>query len=196
MPNLTRKEITRLFYRASMTALGFDPDKKYGVTKPPVRLTYSTYGKPDWSIGEDVIFIAFATMADETTQPIHETWKDAGRDLIRTHGANRVIRVSFTAYGPSCYDNLIKLRHAFMDGSSILRKADIMLIPDESVPQYAPEMYQNMWWDRADISLRFNNTMTWEEDVKTIEEVPVTITENPKGSSRTHTESGIIIKKG
>lgn len=196
MPNLTRKEIMRLFYRASMTALGYDPDKKYGTTKPPVRLTYSTYGKPDWSIGDDVLFITFAAMADETTQPIHETWKDAGRDLIRTHGVNRVIQASFTAYGPGCYENLIKLRHAFMDGSDILRKADIMLIPDESVPQYAPEMYQNMWWDRADISMRFNNTMTWEEDVKAIEEVPVSITENPEGSSRTYTESGIYIKKG
>lgn len=196
MPNLTRKEIMRLFYRASMTALGFDPDKKYGTTKPPVRLTYSTYGKPDWSVGDDVLFITFAAMADETTQPIHETWKDAGRDLIRTHGVNRVIQVSFTAYGPNCYENLIKLRHAFMDGSDILRAADIMLIPDESAPQYAPEMYQNMWWDRADMSMRFNNTMTWEEDVKAIEEVPVSITENPEGSSRTYTESGIYIKKG
>lgn len=28
MPNLTRKEIMRLFYRATMAAIGKDPDKK------------------------------------------------------------------------------------------------------------------------------------------------------------------------
>ncbi len=196
MPNLTRKEIMRLFYKASMTALGYDPDESYGTTPPPVRLTYSTFGKPDWTIKENVIFLTFAAMADETTQPIHEIWKDAGRDLVRVHGANRVIQVSFTAYGPDCVESLIKLKHAFMDGSAVLRKADILLIPDESVPRYAPEIYQNMWWDRADMSLRFNNTMTWEEDVKAIEEVPVSITENPQNTSRTYTESGIYIKKG
>ena len=196
MGNLTRKGIMRLFYRASMTALGFDPDKKYGAEKPPVRLTYSTYGKPDWTIDEDVLFLTFGTIADETTQPIHEIWKDADRDLIQVHFTNRVIQVSFTAYGPNCYENLIKVKHAFMDGSDILRSADIMMIPDESVPQYAPESYQNMWWDRADMSLRFNNTMSWEEDVKAIEEVPASIHENPQGSSRTYTESGIYIKKG
>ena len=59
MHNLTRKEIMRLFYRATMAAIGEDPDKKYRTLKPPVRLTYSTFGKPDWTVNDDVIFITF-----------------------------------------------------------------------------------------------------------------------------------------
>ena len=57
MPNLTRQEIMRLFYRATMAAIGEDPDKKYRTLNPPVRLTYSTFGKPDWTVNDDVIFL-------------------------------------------------------------------------------------------------------------------------------------------
>ena len=196
MPNLTRKEIMKIFYKATMAALGYDPNESYGIKKPPVRLTYSTFGKPDWTINEDVIFLTFADVSgDDTALPIHEEWVDAGRDLIRRHWMNRVLQISFTAYGPNGYDNLIRIKHAFLDGSDVLRKASIFLIPSPDTPQYAPENYQNMWWNRADLSLRFNNTMSWDEEVRAIEKVPVTIIDNPHGSNKTH-ETGIIIKKG
>ena len=198
MPNLTRKEIMRLFYRATMAAIGEDPDKKYGTSKPPVRLTYSTFGKPDWTVNDDVIFLTFHDAGgDDTTQPIHEVWEDAGRDLLCRHYINRVLQISFTAYGPNGYDHLLEVKHAFLDGSDVLRKAGIMIIPSAETPQYVPENYQNMWWDRADLTLRFNYLMHWDEDVKAIEKVPVTIHANPPGEShRVQTDSGIIIKKG
>ena len=197
MPNLTRKEILRIFYKATMAALGYDPDKSYGTKKPPVRLTYSTLGNPDWTVNEDVIFLTFSDASgDDTTQPVHETWISGERDLTLRHWTNRVVQISFTAYGPNGYDNLLKVRHAFMDGSDILRKADLLLIPSADTPQYVPENYQNMWWDRADLTLRFNNTMVWDETVRAIEKVPVTIIDNPIHTSHVNTDSGIIIKKG
>lgn len=196
MAVLSRKEILKIFYRATMSALGYDPDKKYGVKKPPVRLTYSTFGKPDWTVQDNVIFLTFSDVAgDDTVLPVHEEWIRAGRDFIRRHYMNRVIQISFTAYGPDGYDNLLKVRHVFMDGSSILRKAGVYLIPTADTPQYIPENYQNMWWDRADLVLRFNSTMSWDEEVRAIEEVPVTIIDNPQHTNRTH-QSGVIIKKG
>lgn len=196
MTNLSKKEIMATFYRATMEALGYNPDKRYGKQKPPVRLSYSAYGKPDWGIGEDVIFLAFNDVSDETTQPVHTTFEYKADEIIRRHWSNRVVQINFTAYGPKCYDRLLKLRHIFMDGSSILRKADLMMIPSADVPQYAPELYQNMWWERADLALRFNNTVIWDESVSTIEKVPITIKDNPSHTDRVHTDSGIIIKKG
>lgn len=196
MANLTRKEILRVFYRATMLAIGMDPDKAYGTEKPPVRISYPGEGQPDWTVEDDVIFLSYSDVSgDETTQPVHEEWKDSGKDLIRRHFTNRVLQISFVAYGPNGYDNLLKIRHAFLDGSSILRKADLMILPGADTPQYMPELYQNAWFSRADMSLRFNNTMTWDEDVRAIAQVPVTIHDNPAGTDRNH-DTGIIIKKG
>ena len=30
---------------------------------------------------------------------------------------NRVLQISFTAYGPNGYDHLLEVKHAFLDGS-------------------------------------------------------------------------------
>ncbi|WP_303229420.1 hypothetical protein [uncultured Dialister sp.] len=206
MKSLTRREIMAAFYRATMTALGLDPDKEYGKTKPPVRLTYPTHGAPDWTVKDDVVFLTYTDVSgDDTSQPVHEKWIDEETKLIRRHFTNRVIQIGFTAYGPNGYDNLLKIRHAFYDGSPVLRAADLMLIPSPETPQYVPENYQNMWWDRTDMSLRFNNTMWWDETVSIIQRVDITIKDNPKGSGKTTTEGGgvktdgdhgIIIKKG
>lgn len=196
MENLTRKEILKIFYKATMEALGHDSGKAYGTKKPLVRLTYSTFGKPDWTIDEDVVFLTFSDISgDDTSLPVHEEWIDAGRDLIRRHWTNRVFQISFTAYGPNGYDNLLKVRHHFMDGVPLLKKVAIYLIPSADTPQYVPENYQNMWWDRADLSLRFNHAMSWDEEIRAIEKVPVTIVDNPQQTTKTG-ETGIIIKKG
>lgn len=197
MGNVGRKAIMTAFYRATMAALGYDPYKNYGRQKPPVRLTYSTYGKPDWNIDDTVIFLTFTDVSgDDTSQPVHTTWEYGETELIRRHWNNRVLQINFTAYGPNCYEDLLRLRHVFMDGSEILRKSDLMLIPSADTPQYTPELYQNMWWERADLTLRFNNTVTWDETVSAIEKVPITIKDNPSHSDRVHEETGIIIKKG
>ena len=195
MAHLTRKEILAVFYRATMEALGYEPDEVRG--RPPVRLTYGTLGQPDWTIHDDVVFLTFSDVSgDDTAQPVHTEWIEGERDVTRRHWSNRVLQIQFVAYGPNGYDNLLKIKHVFLDGSKTLRGADILLIPTADTPQYVPENYQNMWWDRADLTLRFNNTLQWDEEVKAIEKVPVEIHDNPVGSDRVNHDTGILIKKG
>ena len=130
-------------------------------------------------------------------QPIHEFWENDGEDLRRKHFATRVLEVTFTAYGPNGYDKLIQLRHSLLDGSSILRKEKIYIIPTADTPQYVTELFQSMWFERTDLTLHFNNELFFDEKIRSIREVNGDIQANPAGNSKNIISSGnMIIKKG
>lgn len=201
---MTLEEMKKVFYEAVMTALGKDPSFNYRRNKPPVRISYPPYGQPDWTIKDDVVFISINFVSDETTQPVHERYKatEDGEKLIRTHYSNQVVQVMLTAYGPLSFDNLLTIRHHFYDGSTVLEKADFKIILSEAVPSYVPELFQDMWWPRSDLTLTFNHTVSYDESISYIQEVPIHIKDNPGTSTKVIEEqgdvgpSGIIIKKG
>lgn len=194
----TLKEIKKAFYRAAMTTLGYDPEKVYRKTKPPVRFIGSVLGNPDWNINDDVLFITIRDSGgDDVSQPVHEFWENDGEDLKRKHFATRVLEVIFTAYGPNGYDRLIQLRHSFLDGSSILRKEKIYIIPTADTPQYVTELFQSMWFERTDLTLHFNNELFFDEKIRSIHEVHGGIHANEAGQSKHMISAGnMIIKKG
>lgn len=186
MANQTKKELLQAAYRATMKALGYDPDKNYGSTPPPVRISYPAEGQPDWTADDDVVFIAFEDVpGDDTTQPVHEEWETKGDKLRKTHYSNRVVRFTWTAYGPHAYDNMIQLRHTLLDGADALRKAGLYIIPSPETPRYVPELYGGLWWKRADLAFSFNNMLVWDETVTPIETVPVDVHDNPGTSEHT-----------
>ena len=108
----------------------------------------------------------------------------------------RVFQVNLNAYGPSCYESLLKLRLELLRGRQKLKKQKIYIIPGKDSIQYAPELFQGRWWKRADLTLYFNVLVSVESIVKAIEEVNVTIKVNEPAQSIVTHESGIIIKKG
>lgn len=199
MATLKRAEIEEIFRVTVMNALGDDPDKNYGAKKPPVRFAYPAKGQPDWGINDDVVFILFSDTGDESTQTVDETWEASGSDLVRHHKANRVLQMSFVAYGPNGYDNLVTLRHAFLDNPSKLRTAGINVVPGGNAVTYAPEIFQEAWWDRADLQMRFNAPVEFDEDVHAINTVDVHINTDkalPVGSAGSITQLGdLAIKK-
>ena len=194
----TFKEIKKAFYQATMTTLGYDPEAVYKKTKPPVRFISSVLGNPDWNINDDVLFITIRDSGgDDVSQPVHEFWENDGEDLKRKHFATRVLEVIFTAYGPNGYDRLIQLRHSFLDGSSILRKEKIYIIPTADTPQYVTELFQSMWFERTDLTLHFNNELFFDEKIRSIHEVYGDIHANKAGHSKHMISAGnMIIKKG
>lgn len=194
----TLKEIKKAFYWAAMTTLGYDPEKVYRKTKPPVRFTGSVLGNPDWGINDDVLFMTLRDSGgDDVSQPVHEFWENDGEDLRRKHFATRVLEVIFTAYGPNGYDRLIQLRHSFLDGSSILRKEKIYIIPTADTPQYVTELFQSMWFERTDLTMHFNNELLFDEKIRSIHEVHGDIHANEAGQSKHMISAGdMIIKKG
>lgn len=205
MANLTSKDLKRVFYRATMVALGYDPDKAYGKAKPPVRMNYATFGAPDWKLSDDVVFLFVGeSSGNDVSTQVHTYWDDADPDILAIHTQTRVLEVTFTAYGPNCYDHLTDIRHRFIDGSTILRDAHIYVVQEASGVTYAPEFFQGSWWERADMTMHFNNLLEWDETVKTIETVPLDIHGNRPGSppasepgdvETTINQTGIVIRK-
>ena len=186
-------EFESLMWAELMDILGHDAK----TIPPPVRRSWPTDGGPDWKLTDNVVFMQCTEAAEDIMQPIDERWQSEGRDFLRESASTRTIQLRLNAYGPACYESLLKLRLELLLGRPKLKKQKIYIIPGKDSIQYAPELFQGRWWKRADLTLYFNVLISVESIVKEIEEVNVTIKANEPGTSDVILEPGeIIIKKG
>lgn len=186
-------EFESLMWAELMDILGHDAK----TIPPPVRRSWPTDGGPDWKLTDNVVFMQCTEAAEDIMQPIDERWQSEGRDFLRESASTRTIQLRLNAYGPACYESLLKLRLELLLGRPKLKKQKIYIIPGKDSIQYAPELFQGRWWKRADLTLYFNVLISVESIVKAIEEVNVTIKANEPGTSDVILEPGeIIIKKG
>ena len=186
-------EFESLMWAELMDILGHDAK----TIPPPVRRSWPTDGGPDWKLTDNVVFMQCTEAAEDIMQPIDERWQSEGRDFLRESASTRTIQLRLNAYGPACYESLLKLRLELLLGRPKLKKQKIYIIPGKDSIQYAPELFQGRWWKRADLTLYFNVLISVESIVKAIEEVNVTIKANEPGKSDVILEPGeIIIKKG
>lgn len=186
-------EFESLMWAELMDILGHDAK----TIPPPVRRFWPTDGGPDWKITDNVVFMQCTEAAEDIMQPIDERWQSEGRDFLRESASTRTIQLRLNAYGPACYESLLKLRLELLRGRPKLKKQKIYIIPGKDSIQYAPELFQGRWWKRADLTLYFNVLISVKSIVKAIEEVNVTIKANEPGTSDVILEPGeIIIKKG
>lgn len=186
-------EFESLMWAELMDILGHDAK----TIPPPVRRSWATDGGPDWKLTDNVVFMQCTEAAEDIMQPIDERWQSEGRDFLRESASTRTIQLRLNAYGPACYESLLKLRLELLLGRPKLKKQKIYIIPGKDSIQYAPELFQGRWWKRADLTLYFNVLISVESIVKAIEEVNVTIKANEPGTSDVILEPGeIIIKKG
>lgn len=186
-------EFESLMWAELMDILGHDVK----TIPPPVRRSWPMDGGPDWKITDNVVFMQCTEAAEDIMQPIDERWQSEGRDFLRESASTRTIQLRLNAYGPACYESLLKLRLELLRGRPKLKKQKIYIIPGKDSIQYAPELFQGRWWKRADLTLYFNVLISVESIVKAIEEVNVTIKANEPGTSDVILEPGkIIIKKG
>lgn len=186
-------EFESLMWAELMDILGHDVKQ----LPPPVRRSWPTDGGPDWKLTDNVVFMQCTEAAEDIMQPIDERWQSEGRDFLRESASTRTIQLRLNAYGPACYESLLKLRLELLLGRPKLKKQKIYIIPGKDSIQYAPELFQGRWWKRADLTLYFNVLISVESIVKAIEEVNVTIKANEPGTSDVILEPGeIIIKKG
>lgn len=186
-------EFESLMWAELMAILGYDVNQ----LPPPVRRSWPTDGGPDWKLTDNVVFMQCTEAAEDIMQPIDERWQSEGRDFLRESASTRTMQLRLNAYGPACYESLLKLRFELLLGRPKLKKQKIYIIPGKDSIQYAPELFQGRWWKRADLTLYFNVLISIKSIVKAIEEVNVTIKANEPGTSDVILEPGeIIIKKG
>jgi hypothetical protein len=169
---------------AVQEALGLNPQD----AKSPeaVRIGWQPSGQPAWEIGEDVCIL----------RVVPEDSSDADRqaDIKYTRtvdGTTRQVTYQqvwnclYTFYGPNAIENGYKVRTALLLGdiSETLEQIGAYLVPDIAPPARTPELFEAQWWERADLSARFNQLVveTTEEDAAASVEVVV---EKENGLSR------------
>lgn len=185
---LTMKEFEKLFWRLTTLMLGFDPAKPEHAGK--VRISWPRNGSPAWKITDDVTFIRVGE-EDDKYNVIRDTLYQSPNDdsLQRTDAYTRVIRVHWLFYGPNSYNNAFRVRNALFDEQyrEVLSNKRIYLIPVVDTPNRAPELFGGQYWERTDMSARFNELVSTVNDVPFLKSADITVKSSP--------ESGITLNK-
>jgi len=169
---LTIKQLEDIFQALTVTLTGLN--KEAGV-----RISWPTVGAPGWKITEDIAFIRVAPVNDPFAQQIETGYQVDGPnpDLLAERSYNRVHSVQWILYGPSSLDNADILRSNLFTEStkSTLKANNLSLVTEVPVPQRFPESFNGQWWERADLSARFNELVIRKSTVSTIESANITV---------------------
>jgi hypothetical protein len=192
--HLTLAQLDTAFWRQTMTALGYDPVAYEDAANPPasmpVRVWYQQQGAPAWKITEDVAFI-HTIEADDLFNRLRQTEYDKASDDEATKivTRTRVIQVSWVFYGPNSFENAFTVENSLFESfKEPLRALNLFLIPDVSAPRHIHENYAGHWWERADMTARFNEKVTIESAAPYLESATI-ITKKEDGEERNVTIS-------
>ena len=184
--NLTMSQMNSIFHRVTSLIFGYDIDNtdtaiataQRALAGKAIRMTWQTAGSPPWHRDEDVAFIQ--VMPDEDAynkqKDIIYTAKNS-TTLNETFAMTNVIAVHWAIYGPNSYDRAMKIFTGLSRTkiSSELSKYSIYQILTTSAPQRMPELYGAEWWERTNITVRFNTTISITQDRPILEAPKVTI---------------------
>lgn len=148
-----------------------------------IRVDWPTQGQPGFNVEDDVIFIKVVPVDDDYNRVRDMAWAptdSTGVTLAETYSYTRVIGVTWVCYGPNSNANAQVLRNKifYEDATDLLDSYGLYLVTDIAEPQRAPEEFNNLWWERTDLALKFNYL---EQDIanqKSIASVPLNINGN------------------
>lgn len=128
-----------------------------------VRIEWPTTGQPAFRISDNVCFIK-AVEVDDSYGMIRDVQYPQASEtsLSQTTTYTRVWRVDFINYGPASFDNARLIRSAVLldFAHDFIAASNVYLIPDTPSPKRIPYEFNSQWWERTDLSLRFNEFVT------------------------------------
>lgn len=169
---LTLKQLGDLFYDLTVSLIG-------GTTAADVRRTWPTYGAPAFEVTDDVSFYKIYDVESSMSKLREEIYSQAGSPeagLMETV-YTRTLRVDWSFYGPSSWDNAILVRNGLFhqENRDVLAVQNIYMVPDFAPPKRVPELFQGLWYERMDLSVMFNEKVVVGREVPFIETVPIGI---------------------
>jgi hypothetical protein len=180
---LTISQLEQIFASLTLTMLNilFDPTTQSTNKNSPVRISWATDGAPAWNISDDVTFVKVLPDNDDYNKIRDMEYTPITGDNANVNQAmsyTRVIRVIWTIYGPNSEDNAQEIRDQMFYQSihDTLADNNLYMITEIDEPVRAPELYCNQWWERVDMSVRFNELVTRNITIPYIAEIPITMT--------------------
>ena len=177
---LTVAQVNALIQSLTCGAIGLPlPSTGVPAGYARVRVDWPTEGQP-FTVNpqQDGCFIACVTHDDPYSRVRNRTLGGAGTELdplVETWTYTRAWRISWTAYGPSAFDNLRAVHSAFvfMDYfADQLSLSNLFTVTDPQEPTRMPEMFNAQWWERSDFAVT-----VYENVTETIQDGAVTSVE-------------------
>jgi len=176
----TLSELNILFQKMIMHQLGLLTGSPidYESAAYFVRVAWPTDGAPAWKVTENITFIRTVEEDDPVNRQrevVHTRVDDL--TLNEETKYTRVISLNIIFYGPNSWENAQTVRDGiFNDHYRLpLAKDKLYPIPDIISPNRVPEAFQNRWWERVDLEVRFNEAIVKNQNIGTIESVEVLV---------------------
>ena len=160
---LTLKELQDIYWRQLMILLGHDPDSKK--QQDQVRLAYQEDSQPFHEYDRNICHYYIQATDDPVNRQIDTRYHPVDETKTQQVSSyNRVITLDITLYGPDAYDRAVLLRMDLLEPTLNwdLAAKGLYVIPDIAEPQQMWEPYNNKWWPRVDMQVRYNNLVTDE----------------------------------
>lgn len=150
-----------------------------------VRTTYNTVGQLAFGISDNVVIMSLSEANDSYGNYRQYVSRQVADKNYRDHVGTRVWDVRITAYGPDSHENLDRIRSGVLtlQSSRILTPKDVYIVPTTPNIQRSPELFGGQWYERSDMTLRYNELYVFEEDVGRIDEVNIIPVGNIKGGN-------------
>lgn len=181
MSSMTIKELENSFWTITMTLLGYDTTDT--TLQDKVRMDWPTQGQPAFDVDEDVIFLKVLPFDDNYNRIRDMSYKvsdSSDTTLVETYSYTRVIGVTWVCYGPNSNTNAQIIRNkmfydTFNAGMELLDSYGLYLVSDIKEPTRIPEEFNNLWWERTDLSMQFNYLVSDDVEVPSVNSVPVEV---------------------
>ena len=170
MDGITIRQLEDLFRKAVLLCLDLPDD---GSAKDRVRIQWPTEGAPAFPVDRDVAFVGVTPLAgDNVTRHRIISWTPSGKGTADyRESALRPVSVSLIFYGPNAYEDAwtVSRRIGMPSAHDFLRRGGVALLTGNPDPVRVPELHQQQWWERADLTLEANTVATAAETIGTIE---------------------------
>lgn len=167
---LTPTAISTLFQTLTLGILGAGTDYSR------VRIEWPTNGQQGFNNGQDVSFLS-AVETDDDYNRVRDM-RNATNNAVSLQQIStytRVWSVQWINYGPNSFDAARLIKSAlYVDWfHDTLAAANLWLVGDVPATVRAPELFNAQWWERVDLTVKFNEFVTESLITPTIASVEV-----------------------
>lgn len=157
MTSLSMKGLEDLLWRHITILLGYDPELEQNQSK--VRRSFPKESGPYLELDEDICFFYIKPVDDAINRQMDTYYTEIDQAKARQINVyHRVLELQLTLYGPNSLDNATYLRMDLIEPTKNeeLTNNNVCVIPSIQEPNRGWEFWNNHWWPRVDLNVRFN----------------------------------------
>lgn len=169
---LSKTELEDVFYDITVSILSTSPDFD-------VRHSWPTDGAPAFGVNDNLAFIKIYDIPSSVTQQRENLYTQQGspEEGNMETKYTRTLRVDWTFYGPDSWDKANALKNGlfYQENHDTLAQSNLFMVPDFDPLKRLPELWENQWYERCDLTINFNEGVSINREVPAIETVEVGI---------------------